>query len=165
MDLTDEMRKRSWEWAKASLVGTGSHTALAPPLENPEAGGARPLLQQRAEAAGPVNSAAAWPSGGGRPGHARGALLLECPGQARHRRGPASAPCCLLPVRPPPAPLSQGKVMSNPGLGVLKVILSIKVSFSSVPRRLLGLLFILIKVERKSLSLSFTSLKISFTVV
>lgn len=43
MDLTDETRKRSWLWAKASLVGTGSHTAgrqiaLAPPLENPEAG-------------------------------------------------------------------------------------------------------------------------------
>lgn len=170
MDL-DEMRKRSWVWAKASLVGTGSHTAgadrshLHRPLRTPKQGApvrfsSRELtLQVRCtvllcghrEAGGRATLGAPCSSGAqGRPGH---------------RRGPASAPCCLLPVRPPPAPLSQGKVMSNPGLGVLKVILSIKVSFSSVPRRLLGLLFILIKVERKSLSLSFTSLKISFTVV
>lgn len=116
MDLTDETRKRSWLWAKASLVGTGSHTAgrqiaLAPPLENPEAGGARPLLQRRAEAAGPVNSAAAWPSGGGRPGHARRALLLECPGQARAQT--RASLCALLPVAGSPASCSLISGQSN----------------------------------------------------
>lgn len=96
-----KQRKRSWLWAKASLVGTGSHTAgrqiaLAPPLENPRQGASAPPAEASCRSgeqcccvavgaeAGPRSGAPCSSSAQGRPGH---------------RRRPASAPpYCLLPV-------------------------------------------------------------------
>lgn len=83
---------------------------------------------------------AVWPSGNGGPGKHLGhpCSLHEARAGLGTEESQPLPLCSPFPVLQPPSPLSRSKVISNPGLGILKVILSIKFSLSSVPRCLLG---------------------------